>query len=143
MNKNRNRPDNNFININNSLIIQNNSGLNNSDKNEKSIINQSNFNSIKPKSANFAEIAMKLLNELKTKYKISEDPKAIKEFEAFYNNMSDKLNQLKNANGPPNANNTSILNNSTMPNNSSNTNPAQENSTINVKTFNFNIKFFK
>jgi len=128
--------DNNLININNNLIIQN-SGIN-SEKNEKSVINISNVHAFKQRSVNFTENLTKLLTDMKNKYKINDDPKAIKEFEAFYNNMLDKINPLRNNNGPTN----NAIGNPQYQN-SLNTNPTQENTTTNVKYFCFNKYFIK
>jgi len=80
----------------------------------------------------YNENFLKMINELKVKYKISDDPKAIKEFEAFYNNMLDKINTIKNNQLSSNNGNT----NAPLSQNTNNTNPTQEN-LINVGIFLF------
>lgn len=114
--------------MNNNVIIHSSAII--SEKNEKSTANHNNINTFKQRSVNFTESLIKIMNELKNRYKINDDPKAVKEFEAFYTNMLDKIHSLRNAN--PSNNNNAYNNNNNQQSQNSLNNQTQENSSLNV-----------
>lgn len=99
-------------------VNYNQSGLS-QEKNDNKSTNV-NLNLNKNKSLlNFNEHLMKFLNDLKIKYKISDDQRSVKEFESYYNSLLEKINSQQKPPANPNQPNSNTLASQNNENNTS------------------------